>query len=63
MSNGAALALSGTRVNVNIEELKARHGPPPWHERLVSNDRYVVTVICQAPGHPNDWHYHLTDEC
>jgi quercetin dioxygenase-like cupin family protein len=20
-------------------------------------------VICQAPGHQNDWHYHLVDEC
>src|SRR5215212_4779864 len=36
---------------------------PPWAAILVSTDRFVVTVICQAPGHRNDWHYHLSDEC
>ena len=48
---------------MGIEELKTRHGPPPWAAILVQTDRYVVTVICQAPGHRNDWHYHLVDEC
>ncbi len=56
-------ALSTERVAIGIEELKARHGPPPWAASLVQTDRYVVTVICQAPGHQNDWHYHLADEC
>ena len=55
--------LSADRVMASIEELKARHGPPPWATTLVRTDRYVVTVICQAPGHRNDWHYHLVDEC
>ena len=55
--------LSAERVKLSIEDLKAQHGPPPWHERIVANDRFVITVICQAPGHQNDWHYHLTDEC
>ncbi|MDQ3225679.1 MAG: cupin domain-containing protein [Chloroflexota bacterium] len=55
--------LSADRVMAGIEELKARHGPPPWATTLVRTDRYVVTVICQAPGHRNDWHYHLVDEC
>ncbi|MGH2557640.1 MAG: cupin domain-containing protein [Thermomicrobiales bacterium] len=63
MTDGAAPVLSAERLKVGIEELKATHGPPPWHERLVLNDRYIVTVICQAPGHQNDWHYHLVDEC
>lgn len=63
MSDGASPVLSPEQVTVGIEELKARHGPPPWAARLVGNDRYIVTVICQAPGHPNDWHYHLADEC
>ena len=49
-------------LTMGIEELKARHGPPPWAARLVRNDRYVVTVICQAPGHQNDWHYHLAED-
>jgi uncharacterized protein (DUF952 family)/quercetin dioxygenase-like cupin family protein len=50
-------------MKVEVEELKARRGGPPWTERIVANDRFVVTVICQEPGHRNDWHYHLTDEC
>ena len=62
MTETAAPTLSANRLKLSIEELKAQHGPPPWHERIVLNDRYVVTVICQAPGHQNDWHYHLVDE-
>ena len=55
--------LNPQQLSVSIEDLKARHGEPPWSERIVVNDRYVVTVICQNPGHQNDWHYHLVDEC
>ena len=49
-------------VKVAVEQLKAGRGEPPWVERIVVNDRFAVTVICQAPGHQNDWHYHLTEE-
>ena len=63
MSVAPSPTLSAERIKLSIEELKARHGPPPWHEQIVANDRFVITVICQAPGHQNDWHYHLTDEC
>ncbi len=62
MTDDRTPILSAALVTANIEDLKARYGPPPWAARLVENDRYVVTVICQAPGHPNDWHYHLSDE-
>ena len=63
MTDGDALALSPERLKLGIEEMKTRHGAPPWEATLVRNDRFVVTVICQAPGHANDWHYHLSDEC
>ena len=63
MSDRASPALSAERLRVSIDDLKARHGAPPWAVPLVLTDRYVMTVICQAPGHQNDWHYHLTDEC
>ncbi len=63
MTDGVTPALTSERVKVGIEEMKASHGAPPWVETLVLTDRYVVTVICQAPGHQNDWHYHLADEC
>ena len=55
--------LNPNRLSVSVEEVKARRGAPPWSEQIVANDRYVVTVIYQAPGHQNDWHYHLSDEC
>ena len=56
-------ALSPERISMGVEELKARHGPPPWAATMMQTDRYIVTVICQAPGHQNDWHFHLADEC
>jgi quercetin dioxygenase-like cupin family protein len=55
--------LSPEQLTMGIEALKERYGPPPWAVPLVQTDRYVVMVICQAPGHRNDWHYHLVDEC
>ncbi len=55
--------LNPQQLSLSIEDLKARHGEPPWSERIVVNDRYVIAVICQNPGHQNDWHYHLVDEC
>ena len=55
--------LNAQQLSLSIEDLKARHGEPPWSERIVANDRYTIGVICQNPGHQNDWHYHLTDEC
>jgi quercetin dioxygenase-like cupin family protein len=63
MSDERVPVLSAERVTAGIEELKARYGPPPWAATLVRSDAFVVTVICQAPGHQNDWHYHLADEC
>jgi quercetin dioxygenase-like cupin family protein len=63
MTASATPVLNPAQLKVGIEELKARRGAPPWAERIVMNDRYIVTVICQAPGHRNDWHYHLVDEC
>ena len=51
------------RLKVAVEELTTRRGAPHWVERIVMNDRFAVTVICQAPGHLNDRHYHLTEEC
>ena len=46
MSDVASPALSAERIRVSIEELKARHGAPPWATSLVQNDRFIITVIC-----------------
>ena len=63
MTVGRPIVLTPEQVRISIEELKARHGDPPWAATLVRTDQYMVTAICQAPGHQNDWHYHLSDEC
>jgi uncharacterized protein (DUF952 family) len=59
----ASPTLRAGQLKVAVDELKARRGAPPWNERIVANDRFVVTVICQPPGHLNDWHYHIVEEC
>jgi quercetin dioxygenase-like cupin family protein len=63
LTDERAPVLSADLVSAGIEALKSHYGPPPWAAQLVRSGQFVVTVICQAPGHPNDWHYHLTDEC
>ncbi len=59
----AGATLRPGRLRVAVDEIKEERGAPPWVERIVVNDLFVVTVICQAPGHRNDWHYHHTEEC
>ena len=39
MTDDRTPALSAERVSIGIEELKARHGPPPWAAPLVVNDQ------------------------
>ena len=57
-----SFVLDQSTLTARIAEIKERKGPPPWAERVVVTDEFVLTVICQAPGHPNDYHYHLHDE-
>ena len=57
-----SFVLDKDTLTARIAEIKERKGPPPWAERVVITDEFVITVICQAPGHPNDYHYHLHDE-
>ena len=54
--------LNSEKLVASLEEIKARHGQPPWSERIIINDRCTTTVICQPAGHTNDWHYHVVDE-
>ena len=58
----AGFTLDKDTLTACIADLREKKGPPPWSERVVVTDEFVVTVICQAPGHPNDTHYHLHDE-
>jgi quercetin dioxygenase-like cupin family protein len=61
MTSPTAL-LNAENLRVRLEEVKGRHDAPPWSERLAVTDHVVGTLICQAPGHPNDRHYHVRDE-
>ncbi|MBO0748350.1 MAG: cupin domain-containing protein [Acidimicrobiaceae bacterium] len=63
MALSSSSVLSPEQLSLSVESLKSRHHSAPWAETLTENDRYRVVVICQPPGHQNDWHYHLTDEC
>ncbi len=63
MALSSSSVLSPDQLSLSVEWLKSRHDTPTWSEVLVDNDRYRVVVICQSPGHVNDWHYHLADEC
>ena len=48
--------------SINLDEIKKQYGTPPWGHRVVITDQMMGMVICQAPGHPNDKHYHIYDE-
>jgi mannose-6-phosphate isomerase-like protein (cupin superfamily) len=45
-----------------LDDLKAKKGEPPWSDALVLTDDIQAFIICHAPGHANDTHYHLHDE-
>lgn len=48
--------------SINLDEIKKQYGAPPWGHRVVMTDQITGVVICQAPGYPNDKHYHIHDE-
>jgi quercetin dioxygenase-like cupin family protein len=58
----AGFVLDRETLTARIAEIKERKGPGPWGERVVVSDEFSITVICQAPGTPNDHHYHQHDE-
>lgn len=48
-------------THVSTEEIIARHGPPPWSERIILTELVQATFIYQAPGQGNRRHYHATE--
>ena len=55
-------SLSAGNPSINLDEIKKQYGDPPWAHRVVMTGQISGVVICQAPGHPNDKHYHIYDE-
>lgn len=58
----ATAVLNPERLHARLAEIKERQGTPPWGVRVAITENVVGTLICQAPGHPNDRHYHIRDE-
>ena len=50
------------KLLAGLDDLKAKKGEPPWSDAVVLTDDIQAFIICHAPGHPNDTHYHLHDE-
>ena len=55
--------LGPTLMSTSLEEIKQRNGDPPWHDRVIISNEFIVTAICQPAGYEGDRHYHFKDEC
>ena len=45
-------------LHTRVEDVVRRQGPPPWSQRLVADERNLVTLIASAPGGGNRPHWH-----
>jgi mannose-6-phosphate isomerase-like protein (cupin superfamily) len=63
MAAGRIPPLDMNTLTARLAAIKEEMGPPPWAVQVIKTDQIVVTAICQAPGHQNDHHYHICDEC
>lgn len=54
--------LGSNNFYARLNEIVASKGAPPWSVRIALSEHVTGTLICQAPGHANDRHYHLEDE-
>ncbi len=50
--------VSAEPMHIKIRDVVARHGEPPWAERLLSDGRNDAVLICNAPGQVSDAHVH-----
>jgi mannose-6-phosphate isomerase-like protein (cupin superfamily) len=45
-------------LHTRIADVMARMGPPPWAQRLIADERQLVTLIASPPGAGNRPHWH-----
>ena len=45
-------------MHIRISDVVAKHGAPPWAERILHDGRNDAVLICDAPGGENDAHVH-----
>ena len=50
--------ISTEPMHIKVSDVIARHGEPPWAEKLLSDGRNDAVLICNAPGQENDPHIH-----
>ena len=50
--------ISSEPLHIRVADVVARHGEPPWAEKLLSDGRNDAVLICNAPGQANDPHVH-----
>ena len=50
--------ISTEPMHIKVSDIIARHGEPPWAEKLLSDGRNDAVLICNAPGQENDPHIH-----
>ena len=50
--------ISSEPLHIRVSDVVARHGEPPWAEKLLSDGRNDAVLICNAPGQANDPHVH-----
>ena len=44
--------------HVELKKIKERCGEPPWVARVIYNEHFGCTLICQMPGAGCRFHYH-----
>ena len=45
-------------LHMRIEDVVRAKGPAPWSQRLIADERNLVTLIASAPGGGNRPHWH-----
>jgi mannose-6-phosphate isomerase-like protein (cupin superfamily) len=54
----AANAVAPNALCTRVAEVAARMGPPPWSQRIIADERQLVTLIASPPGGGNRPHWH-----
>ena len=49
---------AGNAVNVMLDDIKVRRGPPPWREPLTATSAFRQLLLCWKPGEKLTSHWH-----
>ena len=54
----AERTISTQPLHIRVSDVVAKHGDPPWAERILHDGRNDAVLICDVPGAENDPHVH-----